>query len=76
MNRPNKDKHSVSSSHRQYNKTKFEDRYRRMTIYVEQDLFEQVQYYREQGNITNLTEFVNKALICYMNESNLTGNEA
>lgn len=62
----NLDKENAKSSHRNYGRRKFEDRYKRMTIYIEQDLYEQIQYRREQGIITNLTEFVNKALISYL----------
>lgn len=64
----NKPNQSFSpGSHRQYTKKKFEDRYRRMTIYIEQDLYERIQYQREQGVITNLTEYINKAIAQYMN---------
>jgi len=68
MNQLNKNANqsNLASSHRQYGKSKFEDKYRRMTIYLEQDLFNQIQYQREQGLIMNLTEFVNKAITSYL----------
>lgn len=62
------DKENINSCHRNYGKTKFEDRYKRMTIYIDQDLYSQIQYQREQGVITNLTAFFNNALTHHLKE--------
>lgn len=57
-------------SHRKYSKKqKFEDRYQRMTVYIENQLFERLQYQREQGYITNVTDFVNKAITAYIDKA-------
>lgn len=63
----NLDKEIIKSSHRTYSNKKFDERYKRMTMYIDQDLYEQIQYQREQGNITNVTVFVNNAILHYMN---------
>ncbi len=48
--------------HRKYTKKSFDERYQRLTIYVERELFKEIQYLREQGSITNLTQFFHNAI--------------
>ena len=47
---------------REFKKKSFNERHHRMTIYVENELYEEIQYRREQGRITNLTRFFNSML--------------
>ncbi len=42
-------------------KQNFEDRHRRVTVYLELELYETIQSMRETGAIPNLTEFFNNA---------------
>ena len=61
---------------RHYRRTsgpRFEDRYQRITTYLENNLFRQVESLREQGKILNLTAFFNQALVSYLNQ-NYGGN--
>ena len=47
---------------REFKKKSFNEIHHRMTIYVENELYEEIQYRREQGRITNLTRFFNSML--------------
>lgn len=40
----------------------FEKRYRRMTTYIEKDLYNELQALRESRKIVNVTAFINKCL--------------
>lgn len=64
MNQHNKTLKSSDPSpeHREYAKKRFDERFQRMTIYVQKDLYQEIQYLREQGRITNLTQFFNQAI--------------
>jgi len=44
----------------------FEERHKRVTLYFQNKVYEEVQALREQGKITNLTEFVNNAIREYL----------
>lgn len=44
----------------------FEERHKRVTLYLENDLYLLVQELRAKGEITNLTRFVNKAIMYYL----------
>ncbi len=47
---------------RRYNKISFHDRHDRVTIYIEKEVNKELQYRREQGILTNMTEFINSLL--------------
>ncbi len=47
-------------------KLSFEERYKRLTTYIEVDLFAEVQALREQGKIRNVTQFFNEAVKNYL----------
>ncbi len=47
---------------REFKKKSFNERHHRMTIYLENEIYEEIQYRREQGRITNLTRFFNSIL--------------
>lgn len=55
-------KGSPRQSHRRTLGPRFEERYRRVTTYLENDLFRQVESLREQGRILNLTALFNEAV--------------
>ncbi len=40
----------------------FEEEHKRVTLYLQNAAYEEIQSLRERGIIPNLTEFVNKAL--------------
>ncbi len=40
----------------------FEEEHKRVTLYLQNAVYEEIQSLRERGIITNLTEFVNKVL--------------
>ncbi len=44
----------------------FEERHKRVTLYLENDLYLLVQGLRVRGEITNLTRFVNRAIMYYL----------
>lgn len=46
----------------------FEDRHKRVTLYLELPLFEEIQELRLEGKISNMTRFVNTALRYYLDE--------
>ena len=53
----------VNAKHYSRNSSiRFEDRYRRLTTYVENELFYDVQSLRERGIIHNITAFINEAI--------------
>lgn len=54
--------------HREYTKKKFDEKYKRMTIYISKELFQQIQYLREQGHITNQTQFFNQAISDFLHK--------
>ena len=57
---------------RQYRRTsgpRFEERYHRVTTYLENELFRQVESLREQGKILNLTALFNQALHTYLKQN-------
>ncbi len=43
-------------------KKSFDETHKRVTLYFQNNVFEEVQALREQGAIPNLTEFVNRAV--------------
>ncbi len=47
---------------------KFDEMHHRVTTYLQNEVYEEIQALREQGKITNMTEFVNNALIEYLKE--------
>ena len=47
-------------------KKKFDDRYKRMTTYIEVDLYNEIQYMRENEKIKNITKFFNLAIKNYL----------
>lgn len=49
----------------------FEERHKRVTLYLELPLFDQVQALRREGKITNMTHFVNKALNFFLKKNPL-----
>ena len=48
---------------------KFEDRHRRVTTYLENDIFGEVELLRDHGEILNLTAFFNDAVRAYLKEN-------
>lgn len=64
MNQQNNNSSSSdpADEHREYTKKHFDEKYKRMTIYVQKDLYQEIQYLREQGRITNLTQFFHHAI--------------
>ena len=47
---------------------RFEERHQRVTTYLENDLFRQIESLRERGKILNLTALFNQALHSYLKE--------
>ena len=45
---------------------RFEERYKRLTTYVDRDLDQQIQQLRDQGHILTMTEFINSAIQEYL----------
>ena len=43
-------------------KLSFDEKYRRITTYLEQDIFHRLQSLRESGEIVNVTQLMNQAL--------------
>lgn len=47
-------------------KKKFDEKYRRLTTYIEFNLYYQIQYLRENNKIDNITKFFNEAVKSYL----------
>ena len=47
----------------------FEERHKRVTLYFENDLYLLVQGLRAKGEIPNLTRFVNRAIMYYLDQN-------
>lgn len=54
-----------SSNGRKYQQERFDDRYRRVTLYLARDIYTELMYRREMGKISSQTEFINKVLSEY-----------
>ena len=53
---------AVKEERKAYQQESFANRHQRMTIYLTQENFHELQYRREQGRIKNLTAFFNELL--------------
>ena len=47
---------------REYQQESFDERHKRITLYLELDLFKELMYRREQAQIKNQTAFINEVL--------------
>lgn len=55
--------------HRRTTGPRFEERHQRVTTYLENDLFRQIESLREQGKILSITALFNEALRAYVQEN-------
>ncbi len=58
----------MNENRREYKQESFQDRHQRLTIYLEKEMYQEVQYRREQGRITNMTKFFNDLVKEYIDK--------
>jgi|GEM_PF-5376297 len=51
-----------SVQRREFHQESFADRHKRVTLYLEHDVYTQLMYRREQGRIKNQTHLINTVL--------------
>ena len=52
----------MKQTRREYKQESFQERHQRVTLYLEKEINQEIQYRREQGSITNMTQFFNDIL--------------
>lgn len=55
----------TSKPRREYHQESFEKRHRRVTLYLERDVYDELMYRREQSRIKNQTAFISHVLRDY-----------